>query len=148
MNDPNISANDLNKDLISEWAYKWKMPFNPDKNKQAQEAGFSLQQPKPKHPQLWFNKTPVAYSFSQKHLEIILDEKLSFTNHIKVKIQKAVIAINVIKSLNNILPQEAVLTIYKSFIRPHLDYDDVIYGQPNNKILCKAKVSNIKQLSH
>ena len=40
------------------------MFFNPDKNKQAQEAGFSLQQPEPKHPQLWFNKTPVAYSFS------------------------------------------------------------------------------------
>ena len=124
------------------------MSFTPYKNKQAQEVVFSRKQPKPQHSQPLFNKTPVACSSSQKHLEIILDEKLSFTNHIKVKIQKAVIAINVIKSLNNILPQEAVLTIYKSFIRPHLDYDDVIYGQPNNKILCKAKVSNIKQLSH
>ena len=31
VNDPTISAYELNKDLelISEWAYKWKMTFNP-----------------------------------------------------------------------------------------------------------------------
>ena len=32
----------------------------------------------------------------------MLNEKLSFTNHIKVKIQKTGIGINVIKTLNNI----------------------------------------------
>ena len=85
-----------------------------------------------------FNKTPVAYSSSQKHLVIILEEKLGFTNHIKVKIQKAGIGINVIKSLNNTLPQQALLTIYKSFIRPHLDYSDVMYDQPNNESLCQT----------
>ena len=73
------------------------MSFNPDKNKQVQEAVFSRKQSKPKHPQLLFNKTPVACSSSQKHLGIILDEKLNFINHIKVKIQKAGIGINVIK---------------------------------------------------
>ena len=43
VNDSNISANELNKDLqkISEWACKWKMSFNPDLNKQAQEVLFS-----------------------------------------------------------------------------------------------------------
>ena len=44
VNDINISANDLNKDLqkISEWAYKWKTSFNPDLNKPAQEVAFSF----------------------------------------------------------------------------------------------------------
>ena len=140
MNDPKISANELNKELelISEWAYKWKMSFNPDKNKQAQEVVFSQKQSKPKHSQLLFNKTPVAYSSSQKHLGIISNEKLSLTNHVKVKIQKAGIGINVIKSLNNILPILALITIYKSIIRPHLDYGDVLYDQPNNKSLCET----------
>ena len=43
MNDPNISVNELDKDLelISEWAYKWKMFFNPVKYKQAEEVVFS-----------------------------------------------------------------------------------------------------------
>ena len=133
--DPNISANELNKDLelSSEWAYKRKMSFNPDKNKKAQEVVFSRKQSKPKHPQPLFNKTLVVYSSSQKHLGIILDEKLSFANHIKVKIQKAGIGINLVKSVNNILPRQALLTIYKWFIRPHLNYGDAIYDQPKNE---------------
>ena len=54
VNDPNICANEVNKDLelISQWEYKWKMSFNPDKNKQAQEVVFSQKQSLPKHPQL------------------------------------------------------------------------------------------------
>ena len=41
--DPNHSAKVLNDDLnkISEWAYKWRMLFNPDLTKQAQEVIFS-----------------------------------------------------------------------------------------------------------
>ena len=30
------------------------------------------------------------------------------------------------------LPMPALLTIYKSFIRPHLDYSDIIYDQAYN----------------
>ena len=101
------------------------MSFNPYKNKQAQEVVFSRKQYKPKHPQILFNSTPAAYYSSQKHLRIILDEKLSFINHINVKIEKAGIGIDVVKSLN-VLPRQALLTIYKSFSRAHLDYGDVI----------------------
>ena len=32
---------------------------------------------------------------------------------------------------------EALLTIYKSFVRPHLDYGDIIYDQPNNESFCQ-----------
>ena len=41
--DHNTSAEILNHDLswISEWAYRWKMSFNPDSSKQAQEVLFS-----------------------------------------------------------------------------------------------------------
>ena len=53
----------------------------------------------------------MAYSSFQKLLRIILDEKLSFTNHIKAKIQKTGIGIDVIKRLNNIRPRQALLTV-------------------------------------
>ena len=33
------------------------------------------------------------------------------------------------------LPRTSLLTIYKSFIRPHLDYGDVVYGQPSKYAL-------------
>ena len=42
VNNPAISANELNHDLkvVSQWAYQWKMKFNPDLNKQATELLF------------------------------------------------------------------------------------------------------------
>ena len=42
MNYPNISVNKISKELelISEGLWKWKMSFNRDNNKQAQEVVF------------------------------------------------------------------------------------------------------------
>ena len=39
----NNSASQLNNDLnkVSDWAYAWNMPFNPDPSRQAQEVIFS-----------------------------------------------------------------------------------------------------------
>ena len=34
------------------------------------------------------------------------------------------------------LPRQSLITIYKSFIRPHFDYGDIIYDQPNNESFC------------
>ena len=34
--------------------------------------------------------------------------------------------------MNLLLPHSSLLTIYKPFVRPHSDYGDVIYDQPNN----------------
>ena len=41
--DRNETATQLNNDLraIQEWAYQWKMSFNPDPSKQAEEILFS-----------------------------------------------------------------------------------------------------------
>ena len=35
------------------------------------------------------------------------------------------------RELNILLPRSFLLTVYKYFIRPHLDYGDVIYDQSN-----------------
>ena len=42
-NDAMTTTYELNKDLqkAAEWAYQWKMSFNPDLNKQAQDVIFS-----------------------------------------------------------------------------------------------------------
>ena len=78
----------------------------------------------------------MTQSSSQKHLGIHLNEKLNFIHHIKEKISKANKGIGVIKKLNNTLPRKALLTLYKSFVRRHLDYGVIIYDQPNNESFC------------
>ena len=65
-----------------------------------------------------------------KHLGFILDSKMSYSKHIDDKIGTANQGIGVIKRLYNYLPRKALLQIYKSFIRPHLDYCAVIYHKP------------------
>ena len=51
--------------------------------------------------------------------------------------------IGVIKRLSVNLPRDALLRIYKSFIRPHLDYRDVTYDKPHNESF-KNKIENIQ----
>ena len=135
VHDSNISANELNNDLqkISEWAYKWKMSFNSDLNKQAWEVIFSRKLNKPSHPKIVFNSAPVVCTDWQKHLGMYLDKALNFNLHIKEKMSKAMKGIGVIQKLNKIVPRHSFIKIYKSFVRPHLDYGDIIYDQPNNE---------------
>ena len=105
----------------------WKMICNPDPTEPAEEVIFTNR-----------NLTlydPVSYSGVDvmqvdyhKHLGFIPDRKMSYSKHIDGKIGKANEGIGVIKRLYNYLPREALLQIYKSFIRPHLEYSD--YHQP------------------
>ena len=135
--DSNMSADQLDKDLKnSDWAYKWKMIFNLDLSNQAQEVIFFRKTNKISYPTTAFNTVPVARTSCQKHLGLYLDEKLNFSQHINIKISKANKGIGIIKRLSHILPRKSLITIYKSFIRPHLDYCDVIYDQPNNESFC------------
>ena len=97
------------------------MSFNPDVNKQAQEVIFSRKQAKSVHPDLVFNNTPAHQTQYQKHLRVYLDMKLNFKLHIKEKISKAMKGICIIKKLSNVLPRKSLITIYKSFVRPHPD---------------------------
>ena len=36
--------------------------------------------------------------------------------------------------MSNLLPRPALLTAYRSFARPHLDYGDVLYDQRKNDL--------------
>ena len=51
--------------------------------------------------------------------------------------------IAVLRKLQNIISSNSPLIIYKSFIRPHLEYGDIIYHQPNNGSFCQ-KVESIQ----
>ena len=83
---------------------------------------------------------PVSCVSFQKHLGVYLDEKLNFNYYI---IGKNVSSNeeNRCYKLSNVLPAYSLITIYNSFVRPHLDYDDILYGQPSNDCLCQ-KIEN------
>ena len=113
------------------------MLFNPDPSKPAQEVLFSRKKKTQSHPEISLNNIPVERSSYQKHLGLILDEKLNFKQHIDNAISKINKGIAVIKKLRYSLPRKSLITIYKAFLRPLIDYGDIIYDQPQNESFCE-----------
>ena len=67
-----------------------------------------------------------------------------FNTHITEKIGKASKGIEVIKKLFKSLPRNTLLTIYKLFVRPYLDYGDIVYDRPNNE----SFISKLEQVQY
>ena len=127
------SATTLSQDLkaITNWAFQWKMIFNLDLSKQAQEVIFSRKIKKLLHPSLLFNNITLNSLF-QKHLGLTLDIKLNFSEHIKSIAKKISKTMGLLRKFQQILPRSTLLTIYKTFIRSRLDYADIIYDHTYN----------------
>ena len=62
VHDSNTSDVDLNRDinLICQWAYQWKMSFNPDLNKQAVQVLFSHNVRNQDPPKIYFNNIEIT----------------------------------------------------------------------------------------
>ena len=80
-----------------------------------------------------FNDNSVHQVQLQKHLGLLLDPKSSFDEHIQCILIKTRKIIRMTRKLQPIIPRAALLTIYKSFLRPHLDYGDIIYDRVFNE---------------
>ena len=139
----NTTAKEFNNDLVKiRWRYQRKMRFNADPSKQAQEVTFSRKTKKEYHPPLAFSSN-VLETNSQKHLGVVLDNRFSFQDHLKMTLTKVKKAEEIFRKVQNILPRSARLTIYKSFIRPHLDYGDIIYDRAYNASFINASKTRI-----
>ena len=95
------------------------------------------------HPPLVFTNANVFQSKSQKHLVIILDSELVFEEHYKTVLSKTNRTIGLWRKHQNVLPRKALMNFYKAFVRPHLDYGDVLFNQ-EFKALSHAKLESIK----
>ena len=82
------SQRDLNNDLsiISEWTFQWKMQFNPDLNKQANEVYFPRKPNSDNYITTKLNDGPAQLCNSQKNLGVILVKHLHFHNQFEKKI--------------------------------------------------------------
>ena len=61
------------------------MLFNPDQSKPIKEVVFSKKNYNTDHPDLFFNNVQIDRCLNEKHLGLILDEKLSFKKHVDEK---------------------------------------------------------------
>ena len=63
---------------------------------------------------------------------MILDSSLSFNEHLIGAQSKTNKTIGLLCKLQSTFPRQALITIYKAFARPHLDYGKILYDQAYN----------------
>ena len=74
-----------------------------------------------------------------KHIGLILDETLNFAEHIKEAIIKARRGIGIIRFLSKYVHRDVLDQMYKLYVRPHLDYGDVVYHNQNSSLMNKLE---------
>ena len=126
---------------VLSWTNRWKMTFNPDPKKQAQEVFFSRKIKNTSHSPLNFNNNSVQQVQFQKHLSVYLDVKLDFRKHLQNTFKKINKTISLLRKLQNNLLRAPLVTIYKSFVRPHVDHRDISYNQTFNSSFHERLVS-------
>ena len=122
----------LNEDLtrITHWSHQWKMIFNPDESKQAVEVVFSSKNLPTQFDDLSFHGVGVLKVNETKHLGLKLHNKLSFQSHIDDKIKKSRQGVGLMKRIYPYVPRATLELVYKLYVRPHLDYGDIIFHIP------------------
>ena len=77
-----------------------------------------------------------------KYLGVVLDECLSWSTHVKHVISRAGKRVGILGRLTDNLTAHCVNTVYKSFIRPIIDYCDTVWtccGKGNNDLIEKLQ---------
>ena len=120
------STEELNRDLelLRLWSWQWKMYFNADKT---EEVIFSTKRDKPLHDPLTLGTDDIDRKMEHKHIGIVLDSKLSFQSHIREAILKARRGTGIIRYISKYVSRNVLDQVYKLYVRPHLDYGDIIY---------------------
>ena len=123
---PFTSATILNKDLtvIQNWADRWLVLFNAAKTVM---MTISRKLIKPIHPPLIMNGIQLNEVEHHKHLGIYFSNDGGWHKHIQYMLDKAWSRVNILRSLKYTLDRNSLEQLYISFIRPLLEYGDVIW---------------------
>ena len=126
----NIAKNSiiLQEDLakLQEWSFKWGLQFNVNK---CHVLHIGYNNPRYKYIlKSGEDESVLNICSEEKDLGVIFDGKLSFDAHIQNCISKANRILGVIKRSFSYLDKELFLLIYKSMVRPHLEYANSIWS--------------------
>ena len=74
--------------------------------------------------QVKIGNTPLSRVHVCEYLGLYIDDKLNMKNQIDAICKKVQQKHGILKKISKYIPQETVLCIYKTMIRPHFDYGD------------------------
>ena len=121
-----IAFQTFNRDLdrLSTWADQWRVEFNASKTV---FMTISMKQIRGSFPNLFMNNIQLTPVPCHTHLGLTLTENLTWDKHVDRICSNALKSVNILKRLCLKIPRETKLKIYKTFIRPKLEYANVIF---------------------
>ena len=111
---------DLND--LRNWSEYWQLPFNESKCK---AIHFGFHNPKIDYK---LNNHTLEVVQEEKDLGIIIDDMLRFHQQTACVVKKANQVLGVIKRSFNTRNEITITTLFKSMVRPHLEYANAIWG--------------------
>jgi hypothetical protein len=109
---------------LARWSNKWKLDIKANKSC---EVVFHARHRQPEnHSQIYLKGEIIERSAFHKHLGFILDESLTFEQHIRSIIPKCNTMLNPLSKLKMSVKSTHLEHMYKAFILPHLEYGGII----------------------
>ena len=138
VDDPQETAQTLNDDLVKlhAWSTKWLVNFNPQKT---ETMTISRKLNKPHQPNLIMNNTIISTVTEHKHLGLQLSDDGNWNKHIDMITKKAFSRVNILRKFKFILDRKTLETIYITFIRPLLEYADVVWDTKTQILINKLE---------
>ena len=127
---PQVATSNLLTDIvkISDWADTWLVNFNPSKS---ETLLFSRKLNRNAHDPLYMRTQPIKEVNIHKHLGLNFASDCTWHEHIDYVAAKAWKRINIMRKLKFVLDRNSLEIIYFSFIRPILEYADVVWDNCN-----------------
>ena len=121
-------ASRLQEDLeaLSVWSDTWMMPFNEDKCS-ILHVGHANQ-----GYQYTMNSKPITSTQVEKDLGVLVDSELKFRQQAASVVAKATQVLAVIRRSFALIDEVTLPLLFKSLVRPHLEYGNLIWG-PHNR---------------
>ena len=114
-------------DQFSDWSHTWDLEFNAKKCKRLHLGNYS-------HPEDYFMKgrdlsrEVIVNVEEEKDLGVIVDKNLKFHTHITSKIKIANRNLGIIFRTFTYMDKTIFLHLYKSLVRPHLEYASTVWS--------------------
>ena len=140
----------LQRDLVrlEAWSDKWLLKFHPDKchvlsfGREDAMANLDLW-----HGQYQLCGHTLDHVSEEKDLGVIVDSQLSFISHIDAIVAKANSFLGLIRRNFQFLDASTLCTLYKSFVRPHLEYAHAAWSPSSAGLITKLENVQRRALS-
>ena len=128
----------MNRELqnINEWFISNKLSLNVKKTKFSIFHKASRRDDLPLVlPKLFINNQVIKRQSSIKFPDILLDKSLSWKEHLKLKENNIAKDIGLIYKVKPYLNKNSLLALYFSYIRPYINYGNLVLGSTNRTYL-------------